>query len=159
MPLSRKLFRNAELTWQYDLFPLIATFQEWETASVIETSYISEKDLLLWCVVNFHNHLRSNVTLTFRNRFLCCFAILFTWDVALFCIEIHDACWTDIIKRHRYDWHSKLRSNLINAASLLVLSCLVGKETARINAVKESTCSSWGNLHNRILQEAKLQCL
>lgn len=47
----------------------------------------------------------------------------------------------------------------MNDVSLVVSSCLVGKETVRVNVVKESTWSSFGNLHNRILQEAKLHRL
>lgn len=47
----------------------------------------------------------------------------------------------------------------MNAASLVVSPGLTRRETARVNAVKEATCCSGGNVHNRVLQEAELQRL
>lgn len=130
------------------LFPFVAASQDWRMVSTlpleanVASSYTQEKSLRVVCA----NRLTCSHCTWLVNFYVCDFNLMELMDSVHVrrCIILHSntACCTDIIKRHRYDWHSKPVSNLIKAVSLVVSSCLVGKETARVNAVKESTCSS-----------------
>ena len=118
---------------------------------------ISSDDLLIF-IIPYDKELASSCVLNLTEQIpaLVCKSLHMRRGIIL---HSNTHCCTDIMKKVQIWLAQQTRSNLINAVSLVVSSCLVGKETARVNAVKESTCSSWGNLHNRILREAKLHRL